>query len=775
MSAPPPGHTAAPSRLPPELRGLSTEQFVELAFGREGYFAKAFTAYEPREGQVTLSKAVGRALESSGSLMAEGPTGTGKSFAYLVPATFMAVRHEDDQVVVAAPTIALQEQLVKKDLPALRKILPYDFTFALLKGKSNFLCRKRWGEFVEKWDEGDGEGQLFEGTRPTRTPGDLTIDQWATFRRWAEKTTTGDKSELLFEPPAALWQDVCGSSEECTACPKQCLVRQHKDAAKSADVIVTNYHVLLTHLALKRELGANVVLPQLQLVVLDESHELATVARKFFGFELRASAVFRMARVLKKEEATEDLGSVLEGLWETLLHDLNRYCVDQRNGNMHRTWVEEATSLLGVLRKIVDHWDAETSAAKRRLLDLAEVPDEEPMKKAARRHAKACERHYSRAEKTMVNLVWFVGLQADPETHSPMAYWLEGYDNPEKARDFSVAKLTLSAQPIDVSRYLKDSLYAEARSVIMTSATLATGKGDFRFVREETGFEGEGLQVPSPFDYAKQAMLVVPDKHEMPVAPGDNAFVEHAAKLTRKIVDHAQGRTLMLYTSWRNLRGVREKLTPGFPYTLLSQGNGPVHELVRKFKEETSSCLMGVASLWTGLDVPGEALVCVVVDKLPFPPKDDPIMDWLERNQGMDWAFAKYMLPKALIALRQGVGRLIRSKTDYGVVVLLDKRIHTARYKAELFSSLPNFGTVWTTISKIPEFLARAQAELAPPSTVPSAGDPGVVAAMVEAQGGWEAVAAAAEAGPACPDCGVPMVASATFGGQLVCDNCLPF
>jgi len=600
-------------------------EYLDEVFGDGGLLARRFPGYEKREGQVALARVVDQAMREERHALGEGPCGTGKGVAYGVPSVWHA-RHRGKKVVIATANIALQEQLVRKDLPLLSEVLPWPFTFALLKGRNNFLCHDRMAE-----SEARGELAGFTGDDLDR--------QLAEVAAWAETTTTGDVSELPFVPPPQVWSRFSVGSDDCKGdgCRFRdaCFAERAKAAAAEADIVVTNYHLLFAHLAVRRETGQDLVLPAFDYLVLDEAHEAADIARDFFA------AVADHAR------------------------SPGYKCRLKRPG------FASAARLLKPLDELA-------AVAGR-------IEEDESLDKEDRAEGRIARRQASTAA---------ARLRAAPALSAPGKVYFIDLDQKGRAK--------LGAKPVHVADLLREELFGGTASVTMVSATMTTA-GTFDFIRAEAGVPDDALAVvaESPFDFEHQALLVVPEGLPDPREP---EFVEAAADAFKKVIDLCDGRTLGLFTSYRNLNAVHERVRRN-GHRVLRQGELPRTELTRVFKEDVGSVLLGTESFWTGIDVPGEALTGLVIDKLPFPNMDDPVVDAIcaaDRN-----AFNSYLVPRAIIMLRQGVGRLIRSQSDVGVAVILDRRIADKPYGHRFIRSLPPMLTT-RNLDNISRFLAEA-------------------------------------------------------------------
>ena len=617
--------------------------YLSEVFGDGGLFASRFPGYEMREGQVALARMVDEAMRGGRHALGEGPCGTGKSVGYAVPAVWHA-HHEKKRVVIATANIALQEQLVRKDLPMLASVLPWPFTFALLKGRNNYVCLDRLAESEAR---GELRGLFDDGQQ--RQLDDVLA--------WAEATKTGDVSELPFIPAPQVWSRFAVGSDECKGdgCPfrEECFSERAKAVAQGADIIVTNYHLLFAHLAVRRETGQDLVLPAHDLLILDEAHEAADIAREFFGFTVSEHTFARLAT------AAADFGH------KQLAGELR-----QEAGRLFERLADFARSPRYKKRLKAPGFssDAGVQRALRSLVAQATARAED---EARDQKERATARNVARSA-AVAGARLDEGLQ---QADADKVYWLD-VDPKGRAK--------LRAKPIDVSELLRAELFGRCPSVSLVSATLTTS-GNFDFVRREVGVPDGALEViaETPFDFESQALLVVPERMPDPREPG---FIDSAVDIFRQVLEACDGRTLGLFTSYRNLNAVYDRVVGG-KHRVLRQGDLPRAELTRLFKEDVGSVLLGTESFWTGIDVPGEALTGLVIDKLPFPHPDDPVIDAIcERDPR---AFDNHLVPLAIIALRQGVGRLIRCKTDVGVVVILDKRLAEKGYGRKFLKSLP--------------------------------------------------------------------------------------
>ena len=609
-------------------------------FGADGLLSRRFDGYAPRPGQIEMARAVELALDDGQHLAVEGPTGTGKSLAYLVPAVLDAAA-TGRRVLVVTANIALQEQLVSKDLPLLAEVLPVELSFALVKGKGNYLC-------LDRLDRERGEGTLLRADDPADQP---ALEQVVA---WAGRTATGDVSELPFEPPPAIWQRLSVRSEDCLGkdCPlhEPCFARRAAERARRAKVVVSNYHLLFAHLVVHEATGEDLVLPPFDLVVLDEAHKAADIARDFFGFRVSLGVLRRVARPLDELGARE-LGEALRQEARVFCEDLGRlYRSRAYRVRLRSPGAVPSDELLELLGRAAEVYAKAVPSA-----------DKEDAPRLARR----AERCGQLAGQIRLAL----GL-ADPNAVSFIELDRAG-------------RGVLCARPIDVSERLQAGLFDRAKAVIVTSATLSTS-GSFELVKAELGVpEARELVVESPFDFAERALLVVPEGLPDPTDPSWPGAV---ARGVLEAVEEARGRTLALFTSYRSLDVAHRRLA-GSGFRVLRQGEMPRTALVEAFRADVGSVLLGTESFWTGIDVPGEALSCVVIDRLPFPSPEDPVLDAI-RERDPRW-FLHYGLPRAVLAFKQGFGRLLRSAGDRGVVVVLDRRLVARPYGRLFLRSLP--------------------------------------------------------------------------------------
>lgn len=635
------------------MAGPRVDDPIEATFGESGYLSQKFDGYKPRPGQISLSRAVLSAIATGDHLICEGPTGTGKSFAYLVPAIYQSVFY-GKTIVVATANIALQEQLCEKDLPRLREIIPWRFSFALFKGKSNYLCLSQEAKLL-----GDTERAKQKDMFADKTTAHTFDGEMKKLLAWANETKTGDKSELPFVPSGINWSRLSVGADDCKGkkCRHalQCFSLLAREEAKLANIIVCNYHVLFANIKY-----AGAVLPPFDVAILDEAHEAVDIARDFLGYRMAPGAFKRLSRFLEKQKLP-GLATEMNKRGEEFFDDLREYAKsDNYNVRLRKPGVVKYEPLVAALDEVEENLRQHQASA----------PTED---------AKADIEIERNRAKSMKDIIANSMELEDDNT----VVFIE--------QDFRDAnKVALKGKPINVAGLLKVALFHSVPSVIMTSATLATDE-TFDYIEDEIGVqEPSRLIVESPFNH-KQALLIVPRKFP---DPRDRDFQETLADAIVHVIRQARGRTLCLFTSFRNLNYCYDVAASQIQQVaLFKQGDKPRTQLVEDFRREIDSVLFGVSSFWAGVDVPGESLSCVIIDKLPFPSPSDPVLDALnEKLRGesfMNSSFMVHSVPRAIVMFKQGFGRLIRDEDDRGVIVCFDNRLVTKGYGKRFTRSLP--------------------------------------------------------------------------------------
>ncbi|HEY5676075.1 MAG TPA: ATP-dependent DNA helicase, partial [Myxococcales bacterium] len=639
--------------------------------GPGGALSRVLPAYEPRASQLAMAARVEDALSHGRALLVEAGTGTGKTLAYLLPAARSGVK-----VVVSTATKTLQEQLAEKDVPLLQS-LGVDARFAFLKGRQNYLCLLRFDQFLRNPTFAvREEAALFDG-----------------IARWAETTRTGDRAELSELPEnLASWKDLSASADQCTgtrcAHYDRCFVFRMRRQAAEADVVVVNHHLFFADLALRTSSagdGGAAVLPRYEAVVFDEAHAVEEVATEHFGAQLSGFRVSELARDAARALAARPQMLEAAGLAARLSSSGRDFFEAALETAPEAGRARERESRWALLPGALEPAEAE----RQKLAELVRALGA-ALSSSADEELALLER---RCLALNADLDLFRGAEptrcADyrDTADMPRATWRAG-ERPRDLIHWAEARggnLFLHASPIDVARILQDKLYDRIGPVIFTSATLAVGGQLGYFARrvglaDETGplFPLDEAVLASPFDYEKHAALYLPQRMPDPQDPG---FAEAVAEELRALLPVTSGRAFVLFTSLRNMRAVHALLEGELPWQVLLQGQAPKAQLLKRFRE-APSVLFASQSFWEGVDVPGDALSLVVIDKLPFASPGDPIVaariDRL-RAAGED-AFHGYQVPQAALALKQGFGRLIRTATDRGIVAVLDARVTRKGY-----------------------------------------------------------------------------------------------
>ena len=626
---------------------------VEAAFADDGPLARAVDQFEPRAGQRAMAEAVADTIEHGGVLLAEAGTGTGKTLAYLVPAILSRQR-----VLISTGTKNLQEQIYFKDLPSLRAALGVPFRATYMKGRANYLCLHRLDQL--------------------RAHPAARMDFVSTIDEWRRSTETGDRAELAgLEEDSSLWHDVSALAETCLGndCPqyRECYVTKMRQRAAESDVVIVNHHLLCADASV-RQSSYGEVIPDCNNAIIDEAHHLEDVATQYFGI---AVSNYRIGDLVRDAERALNLGAI-EDFDSDLRHAVAR--VDDhaltffsalqmarhaRGGFEERLrigpgWfgdiLDDGLGLIAALNGL------DEAMRKRAGVDEAGAQINEEAETLARRAAEARDQ------------LTFLLEAADPS----YVYFLE-------TRHRGVF---LRAAPIDVSRIINEMLFNRMRATIMTSATL-TVDGSFDYVKGRLGVhDASAVRVQSEFDFTEQAILYLPKQMPPPKSP---LYGDAVAREVRDLLLRSEGRAFVLFTSYAMLRSVRDRVEADLPYPILVQGTAPRSTLLTQFRSTPNAVLFATSSFWQGVDVVGEQLSCVIIDKLPFASPGDPItaarIEAINAEGGD--AFQDYQVPLAILAMLQGLGRLIRHRTDRGVLAVLDPRLRTMGYGRRFLDSFP--------------------------------------------------------------------------------------
>ena len=633
-----------------KIAGTKSEKItIEGVFGPGGLLEKRHPGYEFRPSQLAMAKLAEEAFEKHQHTVIEAGTGTGKTLAYLIPAIRSGRR-----VVVSTATKSLQEQLFQKDVPFLQKHFAPNLKAAMMKGRANFLCRQKVHQM---------EGQpVLKGIDE--------VDWFSQIRDWAKLTETGDRSELTFLPDdAELWNRIDARSDLCTGqkCAEfqRCFITAMHQRAQEADLIIVNHHLFFADLAIRQE-DFGSILPEYSAVVFDEAHEIEDVASDYFGrqlssyrFEELARDTDSMLRVLQIDAAP--LRRHLARLRERARSFFERF--PEREGRYpfgpaeRHAFLDSSREEYGELASALKRVEAELSAL---------TPKPEEVIAMARR-----------AAETRRELAFL--MESEEKSY---VYWYE-----RRGRG-----VFLAATPIDVSEILRERLFEQFDTVVLTSATLAVG-GRFDYLKQRLGvMPANETVLPQEFDYPAQALLYTP--RALPDVRNP-AFAASAADEIARLLEISRGRAFCLFTSYVQMRDIYERVSSRVKFPLLLQGTAPRSILLERFRSTPHAVLFATSSFWQGVDVPGAQLSCVIIDRLPFAVPSDPIVAARVRALEEDGrnAFAEYQIPEAVLALKQGFGRLIRSKTDRGILSILDNRIRRMQYGKIFLESLPEYTT----------------------------------------------------------------------------------
>jgi ATP-dependent DNA helicase DinG len=675
---------------PPEQKLPTLYDF----FHPGGLLAKSSLAFEHRAGQYAMAREIEQCFADRRHLIVEAGTGTGKTLAYLLPALRRAREHKQ-RIIISTGTKNLQEQLYFKDIPFLESLLG-PLRVCYMKGRANYACKQKLYALRDN--------PLLNGLDE--------ISHFNAILQWEKTTETGDRAEIDALPEnSALWHKLDARSEVCLGqtCPnwEGCYITSMRRKALESDIVIVNHHLFFADLAIKQEAAGAPdagILPEAAAVIFDEAHELEDIASQYFGIALSNARFDELARDTDSMLRAKGVStSAIESATQSI-RDRSKLFFASLPAGPSDLGRLEFTDRADFLEARGDAYLAASNALQRlegELERLREVDEAAGLRKRAadiRNHLKFL------LESTDPNTVFWIerrataGLRnAARNTGAPSIPTASssGWVGAGASGGPQAFSTHLQATPIDVSTLLADTLFAHYPSVILTSATLAVasadGKPNFDHLKKRLGIPfPKELVVASHFDYAKQALLYLPTS--MP-APRDPQFVVQAAEKIRRVLEITRGRAFCLFTSYAQMRELHERLLSQLPYPLMMQGSASRHVLLQQFRETPNAVLFGTSSFWQGIDVQGEQLSCVIIDKLPFAVPTDPIMkartDAIAAAGGN--AFNDLQVPQAVIALKQGFGRLIRSLTDRGVLMLLDPRIRTTRYGATFLDSLPPY------------------------------------------------------------------------------------
>ncbi|MBI1888209.1 MAG: ATP-dependent DNA helicase [Nitrosomonadales bacterium] len=650
---------------------------VERFFSEQSPLAAEVASFRPRAQQREMALAVAAAIRDNAILVVEAGTGTGKTFAYLVPALL-----NGGKVIISTGTKNLQDQLFQKDLPMVRDALKAPVSVALLKGRANYVCHYHL------------ERAHSDGLFKTRED----IKHLGKIRHYAKVSDSGDKSGLADVPEnAPIWMQVTSTRDNCLGqeCPqhKECFVLKARSDAMKADIVVVNHHLFFADVMLRDE-GVAELLPACNTVIFDEAHQLPETASLFFGESLSTTLLLDLARDARIEAAAaaKDFAPLPKAADELDKAARDLRLVFKKEGRMPATATENFKGFAPALKTLGE-----------KLAQLSGL-----LEKQAER-SEGLENCWQRAQALSQQLKQWIGVQPPPQPsdvttgHStrPPKNGSQVAGHPSNGEGDEVVRwleifhhsLQLNTTPLSIAEIFEKQIGGSARAWIFTSATLAV-KRDFSLYQAEMGLlKGKTACWDSPFNYGEQSLLYVPQNLPEPNSEG---YTEAVMQAALPLIEASRGRAFLLFTSLRAMQRAHEILQAeferrGWNYPLMLQGEGSRNEMLSRFREHGNAVLLGSQSFWEGVDVRGEALSLVIIDKLPFAPPDDPVLAArIEqmKQQGRN-AFMEYQLPRAIITLKQGAGRLIRDETDRGVLMICDPRIIGKHYGRRIWQSLP--------------------------------------------------------------------------------------
>jgi ATP-dependent DNA helicase DinG len=644
-----------------EQTRTENQELIERVFGQGGLISQHHDNYEYRDGQIKMAGAIEQAFVEKKHAIIEAGTGTGKTLAYLIPAIARSLTSKK-RIIISTGTKNLQEQLMDKDIPFLKRILPHKFSAAYMKGRANYACLYR----LHKSDDQPILSGIGE------------IDHFREVREWSRDTKTGDRAELTYLPEnLSFWNRVSAKSDTCIGqkCPdyEPCFITRMRIGAEAADIIIVNHHLFFADLNV-RDNQFGKVLPDYSAVIFDEAHLIEDIAADYFGFQVSNVRIDELVRDAGDLPVTDAIATAAimkscsrvagfsDQFWSRFTQARGTegrfplipgaFANRGSDGEEHPTALGEA---FHALDNSLVRLETEVDVYSDKLPEAESV--------------------VRRIRQTRFDLA-FIVKQADEN----FVYWLE-----RRGRG-----VFLQSSPVDVSNLLKEKLFDKVDTCILTSATLSAN-GSFNFIRDRLGLETGGtntLVAPSSFDYEKQAVLYLPQGMPDPRAP---EFTRAAAAEIVNILHVTQGHAFVLCTSNSSMASLYELVSSRIDYPCFLQGTMSKTGLLEKFRETSNAVLFATSSFWQGVDVRGEQLSCVIIDKLPFAVPSDPVVaartKFIDDNGGR--SFFEYSVPQAVISLKQGIGRLIRSSTDRGVIAILDPRLRTKGYGRDFLNSLP--------------------------------------------------------------------------------------
>ena len=638
-----------------------SDSLAEQVFGPDGLVSKHHENYEYRSGQIKMAEAISRAFDEKKHLIVEAGTGTGKTLAYLIPA-IEAVAKKKKRIIISTGTKNLQEQLMEKDIPFLQQILPKKFTAAYMKGRSNYACIYR----------------LLQSDHQPILDGVGEIDHFKEVREWSHETQTGDRAELTYLPEnLPFWNRINAKSETCIgqkcADYEPCFITRMRSRAETADIVIVNHHLFFADLNVRGNQFGKVI-PDYGAVIFDEAHLIEDIAADYFGFQVSNFQLEELARDASVLPISDAVAAT------QIIRSASRI-----NGFAEQFWVRfkqarEADGRFPLLADAFSHRGIDGEDVLSPLGEAFHALDEalarlETETDVFSEKLPEADSVVRRVRQTRFDL-GFIVKQADRN----FVYWLE-----RRGRG-----IFLQASPVDVSSLLQEKLFDKVETCILTSATLSTN-GSFNFIRDRLGLDKsktETFMAESSFDHEKQAILYLPKTMPDPRTP---EFTQMAATEIIKIIQVTRGHAFVLCTSNSSMTALFELVSSRIGYPCFLQGTMSKTGLLEQFRATPNAVLFATSSFWQGVDVRGDQLSCVIIDKLPFAVPTDPLVQarskFIDDNGGK--SFFDYSVPQAVISLKQGIGRLIRSRTDRGVIAIMDPRLRTKSYGRDFLNSLP--------------------------------------------------------------------------------------
>lgn len=627
---------------------LDIHKYIDEFFQEGGILSKKLDQFEYREGQVGMCHNVADVLADSGILLVEAGTGIGKTMAYLIPSLLI-----DDRVVISTGTKTLQEQIFTKDIPFLRKTGYKNISACYMKGRNNYLCLYRFHDVSKS-------GLLPLGGE---------LEYWPMIEDWATRTVSGDRSELGTMPEnLILWNELSADADDCMVkkCEyyDDCYLYKMRKQAENSQLIIVNHHLFFADLYLK-SISEATLIPEFNRVIFDEAHLLEDVAIDYFSMK---SAGWQLPSLIKDldrkmHKLHKEIGSRMRKMITHQAAELQKL-----SNHFYNSFPHDLDNRFALADKILNNEKKEDASAL--IAQVKEFANKLKASGAANEEWQIAVNNFTKFAQELDFII--------TRDNNDYVYWGEFTEK---------GSAVLNATPIEISAILKQHLWSSMGAAVLTSATLSS-HGSFDFIKNCLGIEQcKGSIFKSPFNYKEQAMLYIPRKFP---EPSHQNFVDAVADAVSKIIEISKGRAFVLFTSFQNMRRVYEKIKDVIEYPILLQGDKPKTKLIEEFKERGNAVLLATNSFWQGVDVAGEALSCVIIDKLPFSVPTDPVIEAkVERIRKQDKnPFYEYQLPEAVLSLRQGLGRLIRSKNDRGIMALLDKRVYEKEYGRYVIMSL---------------------------------------------------------------------------------------